>query len=123
EERISIKSDRQLLKSVVSNLLDNAIKYSSPGSVIQLRVRPATHEGLRGCEVSIENEVRLRAGVPVFPEQEKLFKKYYRADAARRHTGSGLGLYLVVNFVRLLGGSVRYEQHDFSVRFTVWLPN
>ena len=123
EERISIKSDRQLLKSVVSNLLDNAIKYSLPGSVIQLRVRPAAYEGLRGCEVSVENEVRLRAGEPVFPEQEQLFKKYYRADAARRHTGSGLGLYLVANFVRLLGGSVRYEQHDFSVRFTVWLPN
>jgi len=123
EERINIKSDRQLLKSVVSNLLDNAIKYSSPGSVIQLRVRPGTHEGLRGCEISVENEVRSRAGVPMFPEQDQLFKKYYRADAARRHTGSGLGLYLVANFVRLLGGSVRYEQHEFSVRFTVWLPN
>jgi len=123
EERINIKSDRQLLKSVVSNLLDNAIKYSPPGSVIQLRVRPGTHEGLRGCEISVENEVRSRASVPMFPEQDQLFKKYYRADAARRHTGSGLGLYLVANFVRLLGGSVRYEQHEFSVRFTVWLPN
>jgi signal transduction histidine kinase len=52
-----------------------------------------------------------------------LFKKYYRADSARRHSGSGLGLYLVANFVRLLGGAVRYERQELSVRFIVWLPN
>jgi signal transduction histidine kinase len=123
EERITVKSDRQLLKSVVSNLLDNALKYSPPGSVIQLRVRQGMHEGLRGCELSVENEVALRAGVAMFPDAEQLFKKYYRADGARRHSGSGLGLYLVANFVRLLGGAVRYERQELSVKFTVWLPN
>jgi signal transduction histidine kinase len=123
EERITVKSDRQLLKSVVSNLLDNALKYSPPGSVIQLRVRQGMHEGLRGCELSVENEVALRAGVAMFPDDEQLFKKFYRADGARRHSGSGLGLYLVANFVRLLGGAVRYERQELSVKFTVWLPN
>ncbi|MCX7216846.1 MAG: ATP-binding protein [Burkholderiales bacterium] len=123
EERITIKSDRQLLRSVVSNLLDNALKYSPPGSVVQLRVRQGMHEGLRGCELSVENEVALRAGVATFPDEEQLFKKYYRADSARRHSGSGLGLYLVANFVRLLGGAVRYERQEHSVRFIVWLPN
>lgn len=123
EERITIKSDRQLLRSVVSNLLDNAIKYSPPGSMVQLRVRQGMHEGLRGCELSVENEVALRAGVATFPDEEQLFKKYYRADSARRHSGSGLGLYLVANFVRLLGGAVRYERQEHSVRFIVWLPN
>ena len=123
EERITIKSDRQLLKSVISNLLDNAIKYSPPGSMIQLRVRQGTQGGLRGCEISVENEVALRAGVAVFPDEEQLFKKYYRADGARRHSGSGLGLYLVANFMRLLGGAVRYERQELAVRFTVWLPN
>ncbi|MFN5099933.1 MAG: ATP-binding protein [Burkholderiaceae bacterium] len=123
EERITIKSDRQLLRSVVSNLLDNALKYSPPGSVVQLRVRQGMHEGLRGCELSVENEVALRAGVATFPDEEQLFKKYYRADSARRHSGSGLGLYLVANFVRLLGGAVCYERQELSVRFIVWLPN
>jgi signal transduction histidine kinase len=123
EERITIKSDQQLLKSVVSNLLDNALKYSPPGSAVQLRVRQGMHEGLRGCELSVENEVALRAGVAIFPDEEQLFKKYYRADGARRHSGSGLGLYLVANFVRLLGGAVRYERQELSVKFTVWLPN
>ena len=123
EERITVKSDRQLLRSVVSNLLDNALKYSPPGSVVQLRVRQGMHEGLRGCELSVENEVALRAGVATFPDEEQLFKKYYRADSARRHSGSGLGLYLVANFVRLLGGAVRYERQEHSVRFIVWLPN
>jgi signal transduction histidine kinase len=123
EERITIKSDRQLLKSVISNLLDNALKYSPAGSVIQLRVRQDMHDGLRGCELSVENEVASRAGIAAFPDEEQLFKKYYRADAARRHSGSGLGLYLVANFVRLLGGAVRYERQEVSVKFTVWLPN
>ncbi len=123
EARISVNSDRQIFKSVLSNLLDNALKYSSPGSAIRVRVHPAEREGRQGCELSVENEVPAGTGSAGFPDEGGLFKKYYRADAARKHSGSGLGLYLVANFMRLLGGLVRYDRLDNSVRFTVWLPN
>lgn len=123
EARMTVNSDWQIFKSVVSNLIDNALKYSLPGSKIQVRVCPAENKSARGCEVSIENEVSTGAGGSGFPDRAELFKKYYRAGSARKHSGSGLGLYLVANFMRLLGGEVRYESSDRSVTFSVWLPN
>lgn len=119
EARMMVNSDWQIFKSVISNLIDNALKYSLPGSKIQVRIRQGESKAVRGCEVSVENEV----GSSGFPDRSELFKKYYRAGSARKHSGSGLGLYLVANFMRLLGGEIRYEPSDTSVRFTVWIPN
>ena len=123
EAGIRVNSDWQIFKSVLSNLFDNALKYSSFGSAIRVRVQEAVRDGVRGFQLSVENDVQAGADSPAFPDEAELFKKYYRADGARKHSGSGLGLYLVANFMRLLGGSVRYERLDNSVRFTVWLPN
>jgi signal transduction histidine kinase len=123
EDQIAVNSDWQIFKTVISNLFDNALKYSPADSQVQVRVSPAEHDGAPGCEISVENSVLSSSGSPGFPDETELFKKYYRADGARKHSGSGLGLYLVANFMRLLGGAVRYERLDNSVRFTVWLPN
>ncbi len=123
EERFTVNSDWQIYKSVLSNLFDNALKYSPPDSKIQVRVCSGMRDSVRCCELSVENEVAGGAGTSGFPDEAELFKKYYRAGGARKHSGSGLGLYLVANFMRLLGGGVRYERLQHSVRFTVWLPN
>lgn len=120
---LAVHSDWQIFKSVVSNLIDNALKYSAPGSLVQVRAQSLARDGRAGCEISVENEVGKGPGSAGFPDQKELFKKYYRADSARKHSGSGLGLYLVANFMRLLGGEVRYEPLENSVRFSVWLPN
>jgi signal transduction histidine kinase len=120
---MSVHSDWQIFKSVVSNLIDNALKYSAPGSMVQVHARQSERDGKPGCEICVENEVAQGAGSAGLPDREQLFKKYYRADSARKHSGSGLGLYLVANFMRLLGGEVRYEPLENRVRFSVWLPN
>lgn len=122
EERMTLKSDRHLLKSIFSNLLDNALKYSPSGSVVRLRIRSGTHQQRRGCEISVENDAVVRAGVAELPDATQIYKKYYRANSALRHPGAGFGLYLVANFVKLIGGVVRYEPEETRVRFTVWLP-
>ena len=120
---VTVNSDWQIFKSVLSNLLDNALKYSLPGSTILLRVKPAQLGGQVGCEISVENLIQPGPASTGFPDRDELFRKYYRADGARKHSGSGLGLYLVANFMRLLKGEVRYEPLEKSVRFTVWLPS
>ena len=120
---LSVHSDWQIFKSVVSNLIDNALKYSSPDSTIHVRAALAERDGKAGCEISVDNTLARGPGSTGFPDREQLFKKYYRADSARKHSGSGLGLYLVANFMRLLGGEVRYEPLENSVRFSLWLPN
>ena len=119
----TVNSDWQIFKSVLSNLIDNALKYSLPESTISLTVTSAPLGGRAGCEVSVENLVQSGPGSTGFPDRDELFRKYYRADGARKHSGSGLGLYLVANFMRLLKGEVRYEPLEKSVRFTVWLPS
>ena len=119
----TVNSDWQIFKSVLSNLVDNALKYSLPGSTILLTVKSAPLGGRAGCEISVENLVQSGPGSTGFPDRDELFRKYYRADGARKHSGSGLGLYLVANFMRLLKGEVRYEPLEKSVRFTVWLPS
>jgi two-component system, sensor histidine kinase LadS len=120
---MTVSSDWQIFKSVLSNLVDNALKYSPTESTVHLRVRPGKLDGRAGCEISVENLVQSGPTSTGFPDRDELFKKYYRADGARKHSGSGLGLYLVANFMRLLKGEVRYEPLEKSVRFTVWLPN
>ncbi len=120
---LSVHSDWQIFKSVVSNLIDNALKYSSPDSTVRVRATKSERDGKAGCEISVDNTLAQGPGSAGFPDREQLFKKYYRADSARKHSGSGLGLYLVSNFMRLLGGEVRYEPLENSVRFSVWLPN
>ena len=119
----TVNSDWQIFKSVLSNLVDNALKYSLPGSTILLKVKSAQLGERAGCEISVENLVQSGPGSTGFPDRDELFRKYYRADGARKHSGSGLGLYLVANFMRLLKGEVRYEPLEKSVRFTVWLPS
>ncbi len=123
ESGIKLHSDWQIFKSVMSNLIDNALKYSPPGSLVHVRVSRSEREGRAGCEITVENAVAHGAGATGFPDRAELFKKYYRAEGARKHSGSGLGLYLVANFMRLLGGEVRYDPLNDSVRFSVWLPN
>ncbi|CAM8632449.1 HATPase domain containing protein [Oxalobacteraceae bacterium] len=119
----TVNSDWQIFKSVLSNLVDNGLKYSLPGSTILLKVKSAQLGERAGCEISVENLVQSGPGSTGFPDRDELFRKYYRADGARKHSGSGLGLYLVANFMRLLKGEVRYEPLEKSVRFTVWLPS
>jgi signal transduction histidine kinase len=51
-----------------------------------------------------------------------VFKKYYRSAGAHRKTGSGLGLYLVKNYMQLLGGQVSYSATDSQVEFGLWIP-
>ena len=119
----TVNSDWQICKSVLSNLVDNGLKYSLPGSTILLKVKSAQLGERAGCEISVENLVQSGPGSTGFPDRDELFRKYYRADGARKHSGSGLGLYLVANFMRLLKGEVRYEPLEKSVRFTVWLPS
>lgn len=112
---VSVHSDPQLLEMVLRNLLDNALKYSPPGTVVTWAVRAADQD-----QVSIEmgNAVGL-AGKPV---PESVFSKYYRHANARRWTGSGLGLYLVHGLVGHLGGTLRYNDHGARVSFVVSLP-
>ena len=113
------QTDAQILSIVLSNLLDNAYKYSALHSRITLRLTATTGtQAVNGWRWQIENEV----GSTGWPETNKLFEKYYRSPLARKQSGSGLGLFLVKALLELLNGKVTYVPSDGLVRFEIWLP-
>jgi signal transduction histidine kinase len=114
EGDLVLESDQQLVRVVISNLIENALKYSPFKSPVNVSLKG---DG-QALTILVENQVG-RAG---FPDPAMVFEKYYRAGLAREQTGSGLGLYLVRALVTLLGGSVSYEQQDEHIRFAVRLP-
>jgi len=110
----SLPSDEKLLKIVIGNLLDNALKYSLKGSMVRLAL--AKHNGQISLEVSNV------AGPAGRPDPNKVFKKYYRNEKAHGYIGSGLGLFIIKNTVTLMGGDLRYTPTDELVKFELWLP-
>ena len=96
----AMEGDRHMLEMVVSNLLSNAVKYSGDSRDICVQLGHA--EGGRWIELAVADK-----GVGVPPEDlPMLFRRFFRASSARGIPGSGLGLSLVREFVRMHGGSV-----------------
>lgn len=113
-----IQSDRQLLAIIMSNLIDNALKYGAPATPVDIGLRREAAAGRDWARLDVENAV----GPAGAPDPDKLYLKYYRSPRARGYSGSGLGLYLVRGFTERLGGRIGYTPTLNRVRFTVWLP-
>ncbi len=93
--------ERDMLTLALSNLIDNAIKYSPLGSRITLRVGKSKSHGW----VDVEDD-----GVGIAAnELDKIFDKFYRSGDALSVPGAGLGLYLVRTIVRGQGGEIDVE--------------
>jgi two-component system phosphate regulon sensor histidine kinase PhoR len=105
EDPVFVKIDRIRLSMVFANLIDNAQKYTPPGSTIQV--------GARGEPADREVEVWVRDDGPGIPSAEltKMFARFYRVEKGRsRETGgTGLGLSIVKHIVQLHGGRVWAE--------------
>jgi two-component system, sensor histidine kinase LadS len=112
--RFNLLSDPQIVRVILSNLFENALKYRLRDSDVTVTVI--------GDESQVSIQVENAVGSAGFPNPEQVFRKYYRSALAHHRTGSGLGLYLVQSLVKLLGGSVKYEPKTESIRFTVDLP-
>ncbi|MDF5732340.1 MAG: ATP-binding protein [Rhizonema sp. PD38] len=114
---IQVKADDIRLKQVLLNLIDNAIKYSEPGTSISLKLSQQGEEGI----IQVFDK---GYGIPL-QHQSRIFERFYRVDEARNRStgGSGLGLSIVKTLVEAMGGSVtvRSKLGEGSV-FTVILP-
>ena len=114
----ALTADVPLLRIVLHNLMDNALKYSPAASAVEITARAHAYRRRNGILLGIRNT----PGMVGMPDARKVFTKYYRSPSAHRKTGSGLGLYLVHNAARALGGWVRYVQGSDRVCFELWLP-
>jgi two-component system sensor histidine kinase SenX3 len=109
--------DSRQLVSAVANLLDNAVKYSEPGSAVRVGAQ------LRDAMVEITVDDR-GIGIPA-REHDRIFERFYRVDRARsRETGgTGLGLAIVRHVATNHGGEVLVRsQEGVGSTFTLRVP-
>jgi two-component system, sensor histidine kinase LadS len=109
--------EASLVQTMVKNLLDNALTYSAPHSVVTLELLHQDHPSPRWVLT-----VRNRIGKAGAPDPQKVFQKYYRAGGAHQYTGSGLGLFLVKNLAALAGGGLSHRNDADQVIFELWHP-
>jgi two-component system sensor histidine kinase KdpD len=113
-----VLADPELVRLAVSQLLDNACKYSAPGCTITLSiVRQGDHLAVRV----------MSPGNPIpSGERSKIFDRYYRGMDARRNVpGSGLGLFVARKIALALGGSLDLDTElgmADGVAFNLMLP-
>jgi two-component system sensor histidine kinase SenX3 len=113
---LTVTGDRRQIASAVFNLLDNAVKYSEPGSFVDVKTN------LDGQRVNID--VRDQGtGIPI-RDHERVFERFYRVDRGRSDTpGTGLGLAIVRHVAGNLGGEVRLQSREGEgSTFTLVLP-
>lgn len=111
-----IAADFVLLAQALTNVLDNAAKYSPPESPIDIEARPA--DG--GVEVRVSDR---GAGIPA-GERERVFEKFHRAGNVRGVPGTGLGLSITRGIVEAHGGTARAEERKGGgATVILWLPN
>jgi signal transduction histidine kinase len=97
--------DQEKFHEVITNLVDNAIKYSE-GGVIEIRLKPAPKR--RGVIITVKDE-----GIGMTQDEaNQVFQKFYRArePSVLRESGTGLGLYICAMFTRSMGGDVWIEK-------------
>ena len=102
-EAVNLKSDPELIEQIMINLLDNAIKYSSEGNIIELILEESADRVI----IKVKDH---GTGIPA-AELPRIFERFYRVDKARsRKTGgSGLGLAIVKHLVENLHGQIAVE--------------
>jgi PAS domain S-box-containing protein len=112
-----VEGDAERTRQVLTNLVDNAIKYSPHGGRIELGVEPG--DGFARFTVRDEG-----LGIPL-GEQNRIFEKFYRLDPDHRRGigGSGLGLYICRELVRSMNGRIWVESDlGKGATFTFELP-
>jgi two-component system, OmpR family, phosphate regulon sensor histidine kinase PhoR len=100
---LRVRADEKALHQVLSNLTDNAVKYTPEGGTVTLKA------------FALEEKVRIEVdddGPGIEPKhRDRIFERFYRVDTGRSREmgGTGLGLSIVKNLVETMGGEIEYQ--------------
>jgi signal transduction histidine kinase len=101
-----VKGTEELLRSIITNLISNAIKYTPPGGKVSIRLSETrTAVMLKIADTGI--------GIPK-EDQPLLFQEFFRASNAKKITavGTGLGLSIIKTNVEMCGGTIEFESEE-----------
>jgi len=116
EPEVKVFADPHRLLQMLTNLIENAIKFNRQGGTVSIR-----YESQNGDRISVEDTGE---GIPAH-HLDRLFERFYRVDRARSRElgGTGLGLAIVKHLTRAHGGEVSVESRfGEGTKFTVELP-
>ncbi len=121
-DSLNILGDRRQIVSAVSNLIENAIKYSEKGTTVQVNL-------IRQDENALIEIADSGIGIPE-RELERIFERFYRVDQARSREsgGTGLGLSIVRHVVQNHSGNISVKSMEgvgstFTIVFPLFNPN
>ena len=112
-----INVDPDLLERAISNLLDNAIKYTPAGGKIEIITKTQENNLL----ITVKDN---GIGIPA-EDLPRIFERFYRVDKSRSREmgGTGLGLAIVKHIIQTLGGEVSVQSEiNKGSAFTIKLP-
>jgi PAS domain S-box-containing protein len=110
-----VKLDKNMLTHVYNNLISNAIKYSPEGESVELKT---IHDG-KTLTIIVEDH---GIGIPK-DEQEQMFNRFFRANNATNIQGTGLGLNIVMNYIKMIEGDISFtSKENEGTTFTIILP-
>ena len=114
EDGISLDGDRDLLFQALTNLLDNAIKYTPAGGTVALELKRSGST----ADIAISDSGRGIAEA----ERDKVVQRFYRLESSRSTPGSGLGLSLVKAVARLHRATLLLDDNAPGLKATLRLP-
>jgi len=107
--------DRSLIKLALKQLIENALKYSIPGTPIRIRVHQ--ENGSVALEVTDQGK-----GIPI-QEQNRIFERFYRSPSVQNQIpGSGLGLSIAQSIMHAHGGDLTVTSYPGETTFRLILP-
>ncbi|WP_339702435.1 PAS domain-containing sensor histidine kinase [uncultured Marixanthomonas sp.] len=112
---ITLEFDEKILELILTNLINNAIKYSSEGDVIEVKAKASEKK----LTVQVADE---GMGIPE-KEQKYIFNRYFRAENALLNAGTGIGLNIIKSHLENLGGQIVFNSKEGEgSTFMVTLP-
>jgi signal transduction histidine kinase len=113
--QLIINHDKKLIRTILQNLISNAIKYTPENGEIKITLMEANNH----FEIKVFDN-----GIGIPPnEQKHLFERFYRAKNAANIQGTGIGLNIIKKYIELIGGSITFTSVlNQGTVFTVNLP-
>ena len=116
DERLELNHDKKWTAEAISNILDNAVKYTNDGGNIHIVV----------CKQELFTKISIEdTGKGIIPErQATIFTRFYREPEVHDNDGIGIGLYLAREIIMLQNGYIEvYSKIGKGSTFMIYLPN
>lgn len=113
---VSLYQDEKIIGLILTNLVNNAIKYSSENSLVSIEIQ-------QNEDSTIIKVIDGGIGIPL-KDQKSIFERYFRAENVINIQGTGIGLNIAKNHLENLGGIICFEsKQNEGTTFTITIPN